>query len=263
MPHPLVTLTTDFGTRDYYAAAIKGAVLEVQPEAQLVDLSHDVPAHDIWAGAFLLLGSCHLFPAGTIHLVVIDPGVGSSRRALIAVTERHMFVGPDNGVLSLALDRQKVVRVVSIENEHYFRRPVSAVFHGRDIFGPVAGRLALGQDPGEFGPEVDSYHRLPVPPVERWGDRLEGRILYIDRFGNVITNVPVEELRRKEIDPHRLRVTVNGRLVHRWCSSYAEGGSELFLLAGSCDLLEIASYRRSAARRLEARRGMKVLVETG
>ncbi len=264
MPGPLITLTTDFGTREYYAAAVKGAVLEMAPDARLVDLSHEIPPHDVWAGAFLLFGACHLFPEGTIHLVVVDPGVGTARRALIAVTERQMFVGPDNGVLALALDRQKVLRVVSIENERYFRRPVSPVFHGRDIFGPVAGMLARGEDPRHFGPEVPSYQRLPVPPVESHGDRLEGCVLYIDRFGNIITNISMQELRRREVDPSRLRVTVNGRVISRWRRSYAEGaGDEPFLLEGSCELLEIALYRRPAARRLEARRGTRVVVEIG
>lgn len=262
MAGPLITLTTDFGTREYYTGAVKGAILAVHPEARLVDLSHDVPAHDIWAGAFVLFGACHLFPPGTIHLAVVDPGVGSARKAVVVVTERQLFVGPDNGVLSLALSRQQVKSVIWVSNERYFRRPVSPVFHGRDIFGPVTGRLAAGIDPRELGPEVESYQQLAVPPVRESAGCLEGRVLHVDRFGNVITNLGADLLQRPELRTERVRVTVNGRTIDRWRRTYAEGGEdELFLLVGSCDLLEIAGYCKPAARLLDARRGTKVVLE--
>lgn len=258
-----MTLTTDFGVGDYYAGALKGAVLESCPRARLVDLSHEVPAHDVWAGSLILRGACHTFPEGTVHLAVVDPGVGTSRKALVVVTRRHFFVGPDNGLLAPAVARESVLRVISVENDRFWRKPVSPVFHGRDVFGPVAGWLAAGTDPAEMGPVQEGFRQLPMPKVSRTGNRIEATVLFVDRFGNIITNLGAELLAELGVDPGRLRATVNGRTVSGWRTCYGLPGPELpFLLMGSCDFLEIAANRRSAAHLLGVERGMQVVVET-
>lgn len=261
---PLITFISDFGTREYYVGAVKGAILSVCPTARIIDVSHEVASHDLVEGAFTLACACSAYPPRTIHLVVVDPGVGSSRRGLIVLTESHIFVGPDNGVFSLVCDRETVSRTVSIEAEHYFRRPVSPTFHARDIFGPVAAWIARGIDLSKFGPDIKDYVRLAFPPVQKVAERrLEGIVLHIDKFGNVITSLSpgdLLELFGKDLPVGRF--LINEREVTQHCRFYSEGAEqELFSLVGSSGYFEIASYRKPAARLLEARRGMKVHLE--
>ncbi len=257
---PIVTFTSDFGTREYYVAAVKGVILEGCPEAEIVDISHEVRSHDLLEGAFTLACAYDCFPVRTIHLVVVDPGVGSSRKALVAEGPRHTFVAPDNGVLSLVYERGDVNRVYSIEAEHYFRRPVCPTFHGRDVFAPVVSQLARGIDGDRFGPEVADYVRLNLPPVRRQDGLLEGIVLHIDKFGNLITSIRPEDLGVEgESGARPAEVTVNGRSVSRQVRYFSEGeGEELVYLVGSTGRYEIAAPRKSAAQVLEARRGAKV-----
>ncbi len=255
-----ITFTSDFGTREYYVGAVKGVLLETNPEARVIDISHDIPSHDILAGAFTLAGCYSFFPSGTVHLVVVDPGVGSTRRALVATSERYQFVAPDNGVLSLVCLREPVTRVVSVEADHYFRQPVCPTFHGRDVFAPVAGSLAKGIDPGKFGPEVDDFRRLGLPPPTELEDGgLEGFVLHIDKFGNVITSLTPDDFARRGVDLSSVRLVCGDHTVSRFAHYYAEGeGEELFFLLGSAGHLEIAALKRPASRILAVRRGAKV-----
>jgi S-adenosylmethionine hydrolase len=259
MAQTLLTFTSDFGTREQYVGAVKGVVLSINPDVSLVDLSHEVPSHDVLAGAFTVVGSCPLFPSGTVHLVVVDPGVGSERRGIIASTERHLYVAPDNGVLSLLMEREHVSRVVSIEAEHYYRQPVSATFHARDIFGPVAAYLSKGVDILKFGPEISDYKKLALPARKQLDDgSMEGFILHIDKFGNATTSFTPADLPTEETGGCR-GFRIGDKLVERRVEYYSDGAEqEAFYLTGSSGHVEIAAFKQSAARLLGLRRGMKV-----
>lgn len=264
-PHPIVTFTSDFGTREYYVGAVKGAVLSACPQAHIVDISHDVGAHDLLEGAFTLFGAYSAFPTKTVHLVVIDPGVGSQRRAIIAVTENHFFVAPDNGVLSLVFEREEVSRVVAIQAEHYFSQPVAPTFHGRDIFGPIAGHLARGISAATFGPTVTDFVKLSLPAPRKVGaGEVEGIVLHIDRFGNVITNLSTSGIQAAVGDGTPTRFRAGKASIDRFVTYYAEAGpNELVGLIGSSGFYEIAALKKPAARLLEVKRGSPVRLKVG
>jgi S-adenosylmethionine hydrolase len=188
----VITLTTDFGTRDWFAGTMKGVILRVNPRAVLVDITHDIPAGDIRSAAFALAAACRFFPKRTVHLAVVDPGVGSARGAIAVQTADYFFVGPDNGVLSVSLAAEKIVAIRRLENERYFLHPVSHTFHGRDIFAPMAAHLSRGVAIRKLGPALKTFERLDWPVPRRRGNQIEGEVLYIDRFGNAITNIAGE-----------------------------------------------------------------------
>ena len=261
---PIITFTSDFGRREHYVGAVHGAILSICPRARIVDISHELAPHEILEGAFTLLGAYSCYPAKTVHLAVVDPGVGSKRRGIIVCTDRYRLVGPDNGIFSLIYQREKVGKVVSIEREAYFRKPVSPTFHGRDIFGPVAAWLACGTEVGEFGPEVQDYQRIELSSPRKIGKtRLEGAILWIDRFGNAITNISPEDIRSLLPGGTRPRsFFVGGQEITTHYRYYAEAeGDELFALLGSSGYYEIAARGKSAARLLNLVGGAKVEVE--
>ncbi|HSW49811.1 MAG TPA: SAM-dependent chlorinase/fluorinase [Bryobacteraceae bacterium] len=247
MRQPIVTLTTDFGLSDHFVGAMKGVILSLEPRARIVDISHTVTPYSIAEAAFVLWQAYACFPRGTVHVVVVDPGVGSARRALLVEAAGQYFLAPDNGVLSMILAREKH-KVRAITAERYFRRPVSRTFHGRDIFAPVAAHLARGVAPARFGRLISDYARgefaKPVPAGESgW----KGTVLKADRFGNLITNFPSEGhagLRTGEFEMRAGR-----RRITRCVSSYSEGRrGELIVIAGSSELLEIAVNQGSAAK---------------
>ncbi len=188
MKEPIITLLSDFGTVDGFVGAMKGVILSLAPGARIIDLSHDIPAQDIRGGAWALREAAPLFPVGTIHVTVVDPGVGTERRPLLLESGGQSFIGPDNGVLTLAA--REDCRAWSLEDAQYFRPQVSATFHGRDIFAPVAGHLAAGKDPSVFGPEIERWRRLPLPEPVVGQSKIEGQVIHVDRFGNLITNIP-------------------------------------------------------------------------
>ncbi len=260
MGRSVITFTSDFGTREHYVGAVKGVLLSTNPSAEVLDLSHEVPSHDVLAGAFTVVGSCPLFPSGTVHLVVVDPGVGSERRGIIASTERHQYVAPDNGVLSLLMERETVSRVVAIEAEHYYRRPLSATFHARDIFAPVAANLSKGVDILKFGPEISDYKRLVLPSQQRLDDgSIEGFILHIDKFGNATTSFTPADLTDGNEAGKPTGFRVGETTVERRAEYYSDGGDDgVFYLIGSSGYVEIAAFKQSAARILGLRRGMKI-----
>jgi len=269
-PPPIITLTTDFGLQDPYVAAMKGAILAINPAARLVDVSHAIRPQAIEQAVFVLAAAWPYFPQGTIHVAVVDPAVGSRRRALALRTVAATFVGPDNGVLSAALpddvraaasDSPAAVplpagcRAVSLTNERYFRSPVSSTFHGRDIFGPVAAHLSLGVPLEDLGDPVERIVALPPFRARRQPDgSLHGRVLHIDAFGNLITDVRVEDL------PSRGAITeVAGRTVEGVSATY-EPGADLRAVTGSSGYLEIAAPGGSAAAVLKAGLGEAVVV---
>jgi len=185
----VITFTTDFGTSDWFVGVMKGVALGIAPRARLVDITHDIRPGDVRGGAFALMAVCRYFPAGTVHVAVVDPGVGSQRRAIAVQTQHAFFVGPDNGVLSWALNREKVESIRQIENTTYFLKPLSRTFHGRDVFAPVAAHLQRGVSLKSLGRELHDYCRIPWPDPKVGPGQLRGEIVYVDRFGNGITNL--------------------------------------------------------------------------
>jgi S-adenosylmethionine hydrolase len=229
----IVTLTTDFGTADWFVGSMKGVILGINPQVSIVDITHEVPPRDVWAAAFALAASCKCFPRLTVHCAVVDPGVGSQRGAIVVRTADYFFVGPDNGVLSFALAQEKVLEVRRLDNDVYFRKPVSNTFHGRDIFAPVAARLTQNVPFDSLGEKLNDYVRLDWPQPGLGGavgGVLRGEIIYIDRFGNAITNLDeamVRQVGRTGVPP----VKQDGR-------AGKTGGTPVLLLKGHplCEL---------------------------
>lgn len=191
---PVVALLTDFGLQDHYVGALKGSILAACPEATLVDLTHEVPAHDVAAAALALDAAYTVFPAGTVFVAVVDPGVGSERRPVAVGAGRWLFVGPDNGIFTLVLDAHPQARVHLLANPGLYRLPVSPVFHGRDVFGPAGAHLARGVSLSEVGPRIDDPVRLEMPRPRAVPGGLEGVVIHVDRFGNLVTNLREPDL---------------------------------------------------------------------
>ena len=258
---PIIALLTDFGLRDHYAGTMKGVILGICPDATLVDLSHDVPPHDVLAGALELAAAYKYFPVGTIFLAVIDPGVGSARRGLAAEAGAYRFVGPDNGVLSIAIEEATPRAVVELTDRRYARPTVSRTFEGRDRFAPAAAWLAKGVALTALGRPAGSMARVAPPLPVAVGDRLDGEVVRVDRFGNLISNID-----RKTFDqfvgPSGQGVScVAGHEIPAIVSTYADvGAGELCALFGSTDHLEIAARGSSAAEATGQGRGAPVHV---
>jgi S-adenosyl-L-methionine hydrolase (adenosine-forming) len=260
MSDPLITLTTDFGEESPYVAAMKGVILGINPAARLVALTHQVPPQDVWYTLFFLAGAVPYFPAGTLHVVVVDPGVGSGRAILYVEVEGQRLLVPDNGCwTSLRKPRGPAPRVIRLAKPRYWRRPVSATFHGRDIFAPVAAHLSLGVDPANLGPPVTEWAEASLPRPKLRPDRLAGEVVFVDHFGNLITNIPGKALARFAGSPVRIRAAGHDvpRLIHTY-SDVVPG--ELAALVSSAGTLEVAVYGGSAAKQLQAGVGAGVEV---
>lgn len=264
MDAPLITLTTDFGTRDPFVGIMKGVILEIEPRARIVDLTHEIAPQNVTEAALALEAAYRYFPQWTIHLAVVDPMVGSARRPLLAVTDRQYFLAPDNGLLSLVFEREESVHVRHVTAEHYFLQPMSATFHARDVFAPLAGWLARGIDISVFGEEVEDYVRLDLPRPRRIGKEiLEGQVIHIDRFGNATTSITADALEtflsgRAEKD---CLVALKGQQIAGLSRHYAEREEgTLGAVLGSAGYLEIFTYRGNAAERWGIRPGDEVAV---
>ena len=208
-----ITLLTDFGTADYFVGAMKGAILSINPQAVIVDITHEIPAQDVAAGAFTLLAAFDTFPEGTVHVAVVDPGVGSERRPIVVSAGNHLFVGPDNGIFTYIYERDSSFEAVHITDEKYFRNPVSTTFHGRDIFAPVAAALSTGSDPAALGPQI-------LDPI-RLFKSMEPQIIHIDRFGNLITNITRDQFKEAR------RLLLNGTLISAQRNFFGENVGEI------------------------------------
>jgi S-adenosylmethionine hydrolase len=261
---PVIALLTDFGVRDHYAGTMKGVILGICPDVTLVDISHEVPPHDVLAGALELAASYRYFPVGTIFVAVVDPGVGSPRRGVAADTGDYKFVAPDNGVLSVIVEEHPPKRVVELSDRRYALPTVSRTFEGRDRFAPAAAWLAKGIDLGALGRGAGALHRLdvPKPTVESGSGNLLGEVLRLDRFGNLITNID-----RRTFDAvvgpggHAVEIHAGPHQVQKLVSTYADAAAgEIVALFGSTDHLEIAANGASAAARLDLGRGASVRV---
>lgn len=260
MAGKLITLTTDFGHKDPFVGIMKGVILGIDPEANIIDLTHGIPPQDLMAGALALRYSVPFFPRGAIHVAVVDPGVGTERRPLLIEAEAGFFIGPDNGILSLALEGKEPRRIIELANPTYHLRPTSATFHGRDIFAPAAAYLSLGIPPEDFGPKIKDFAKLPWPRVVKEKGRVRGEIIYTDSFGNLVTNVEERDL--SGLAPQKLTICL-GSLTIRGLSSSYRGDQEgaYAALINSWGLLEIACFKESAARRSGAKIGDRVEIQ--
>ncbi len=260
----IITLTTDFGLNDHFIGAMKGVILEIAPETQIVDISHAVQPFDILDGALTISQAYSYFPSGTVHVVIVDPGVGTARRPVLMTGDRHLFVAPDNGVLSLVYDREERISVRHVTAEHYFLQPRSNTFHARDIFAPVAAYLAKGVDPERFGEEISDYVRFSAPRPKPVDERtLRGVVLKVDRFGNLITNItPPDAPQLFGATPPAFRIVIGNKAqATRICTTYAEGApGEVFGILGSMGFLEVAANRGSAYQLMGAGKGTEVNV---
>ena len=253
----VITLLTDFGTADYFVGAVKGAILSVNPQAVIVDLTHEIPPQDIAAGAFTLLAAYKTFPAGTVHVGVVDPGVGSTRRPVIVSANEQFFVGPDNGLFTYIYDREPSHRVFHVTAEKYFRPDPSSTFHGRDVFAPVAAAVSNGVKPRKFGPKITDAVRLPIPlePERLKNGNVRARIIHIDRFGNCVTNIT-----RDLVKPNASLV-INRKTIREFQNFYGEGSENIpFAIWGSAGFLEISVTGGSAASILKVRRDDEVVL---
>jgi S-adenosylmethionine hydrolase len=250
----VVTFTTDFGLNEPFVGIMHGVVLNTNPEVSVVDISHGVASYDLLDGAWTIAQAYCFFPPRTVHVVVVDPGVGSARRPIVVETSDYIFVAPDNGVLSLVEARESKFSVRHVTAERYFLQPASQTFHGRDIFAPLAGWLSKGVTPAELGPEISDYVRLTLPEVKRITEnRLHGAVLKVDKFGNLITNFSERDVPQMFAPATpQFSLTIAGRTVTGLCRSYAEGEEgELFAIVGSSGFLEVAARQASAAEKLE------------
>jgi len=257
----IITLTTDFGLADHYVGAMKGVILSLAPAATIVDITHYIAPQDLFHGAVILANTVDYFPSGSIHVVVVDPGVGGGRRVLLIECRDQLILVPDNGVATLVLEACPPRRVTAVTETRFFRSPVSRTFHGRDIFAPVAAHLATGVAPAAFGPAMDDPVRLDWPRPRVRPDCVEGEVLYADHFGNLVTNIDASAA-------VSLGEAIRVRIAERTCpfvGTYADAPAEaLVALVGSSDLIEVSQVNGSALKALGAGPGTLVtLVPTG
>ena len=257
---PVIALLTDFGTADHYAGTMKGVILGICPDVTLVDITHDIPPHDVMAGALELAAAYKYFPAGTIFVAVVDPGVGSARRGVAADTGDYRFVAPDNGVLTQVLRETPPKKIVELTERRYARPTVSRTFEGRDRFAPAAAWLAKGTQFPALGRPVADIHRLDIPLAEASPDSVRGVVLRVDRFGNLVTNIDRKAVERLG-QSSAITIDASGQRIARLVATYAElppdGVGALF---GSTDHLELAAPSSSAADKLGLTRGASVTV---
>ena len=251
-----IALLTDFGVRDYFVGAMKGAILTINPNARIVDITHEIEPQNVAAASFTLRACYKNFPVKTIFVAVVDPGVGSNRKAILVETEDYFFIAPDNGLLSFVFDEEKNRLVFELTNEKFFARNIGATFHGRDVFAPAAAHLSKGIAPDSFGERTKNYVRLRENKPHRISnDEIEAEIIHADRFGNLITNLTAADL------PEHFTIKINETTISRRRNFFAEAdANEVFMIIGSAGFLEIAAFRDSAKRLLNAEVGQKIIV---
>ena len=261
MADPIITLTTDFGNSDHLVGAMKGVILNINPAATIVDLNHSVVPYDILDGALSLANAYKYFPSRTIHVVIVDPGVGTDRRPLLVSGEKQFFVAPDNGVLSMIYEREPCT-VRHVTAEHYFLNPISPTFHGRDVFAPTAAWLSKTMQTEAFGDVVTEFVRFTMPKAKTNGQAVKGVVLRVDVFGNLMTNLAAEDIPIGALEGGPVKIAVNGKPVAKFARTFAAGSpGEPIALLGSAGFVEIAVNRGSAARTLGAGRGAEVTLE--
>ena len=261
MSQRIITFTTDFGTSDHFVGTMRGVILNINPQVLIHDICNSVQSYDVLDGALTIAHSYRYFPTDTIHMVIVDPGVGTARRPILVTTEKHKFIAPDNGVLSLVYEREERISVRHITSEHYFLQPTSQTFHGRDVFAAVAGWLSKGVEAAKFGDEITDYVRFASPKVKKVNDHtLKGVVLKVDKFGNLVTNIRQEDAPQltEELPPD-FKIMIGRGEVKRVRSTYAAGAAgEIFGVWGSMGFLEIVANRAVAAQLLQATKGSDV-----
>ena len=259
-PARVITLMTDFGTSDHYVGVMKGVILNINPQVQIVDITHDIPPQDVHGAAFLIDSAHRYFPTGTVHVVVVDPGVGSERRAIACQTETAHFVCPDNGILSHILCREERIHTVAVENSAYFLPQVSNTFHGRDIFAPIAAHLSRGIPIDKLGSPVAQPVQLPVPQPQVTDRAIIGHIIWIDSFGNLVTDISHEILESLE-GRDGVVIHAGSAKIDRLNRSYAESTvGEALAIVGSFNRLEISINQGNAAQTLGMKRGDTITI---
>jgi len=254
-PTRVITLMTDFGTSDHYVGVMKGVILNINPQVEIVDITHTIPPQDVHAAAFLIDSAYRYFPTGTIHVIVVDPGVGSDRRAIVCQTETAYFVCPDNGILTHILREEERIHTVAMENSAYFLPQVSNTFHGRDIFAPVAAHLSRGITIDKMGSPVAQPVQLPIPKPQVTEKAISGGIIWIDSFGNLITNISHEIVKSLE-GRNGVVICAGSAKIDHVNRSYAESAvGEALAIVGSFNRLEISINQGNAAQTLGLRRG--------
>jgi len=262
MPAPIITFTSDFGLSDWFVGVVHGVIHGVCPVARVVDLTHDIPPGHVARAAFVLEASARDFPAGTVHLAVVDPGVGTDRRALVVAARGQWFVGPDNGLLEWAF-ADPAAETHAVTETRFFREPVSRTFHARDVFAPVAARLACGEEVASFGPRVADPVRLDRALPRRVEGRLVGRVMFVDHFGNALTNLTAQDLAAAfpGVAEARLEVTVGNRVFRGLARAYGDARpGTLIAILGSSGRIEIAQVSGDASSRLGLGEGDEVAV---
>ena len=255
----LITLTSDFGLKDPFVGIMKGVIAKINPGATVVDLTHGIPPQNVLAAAMILRNATEYFPRGTIHVAVVDPGVGSTRRAVLLETTEAYFIGPDNGIFSFVCAEGQAKRMIHLSNPRYYLQPTSTTFHGRDIFAPVAAYLCLGVAPDAFGEAVNDCVRISWPSIVRSARSVAGEIVYIDGFGNLFSNIREQDL--TELDHRSMTVALGALTIQGLARNYAAVQKRQPLaLINSWGLLEIAANQDSAARLFHAGIGDKVYV---
>lgn len=253
----VIALLTDFGTKDYFVGALKGMILTINPHARIIDITHEIEPQNIKSAAFTLRACCRNFPAKTIFMAVVDPGVGSARRALLVETGEYFFIAPDNGLLGFVFDDAPDFRVFELTNEAFFASDISATFHGRDVFAPAAAHLSTGVEPSRFGALTSDFIKFEEAKPRRISDaEIEAEILEIDCFGNLITNLKREDL------PAEFALEIGARRIEKLQNYFAESAqSEIFMIFGSAGFLEVVAFQDSAKNLLQAEIGQKIKVK--
>lgn len=261
MADPIITLTTDFGTSDHLVGAMKGVILNINPAARIVDINHSVVPFDILDGALSIANAYRYFPSRTIHVIIVDPGVGTERRPILVSGEKQFFVAPDNGVLSTIYERESCT-VRHVTAEHYFLNPVSPTFHGRDIFAPTAAWLSKAFQTEAFGEVITDFVRFTMPKTKSAGQMVKGVVLRVDVFGNLMTNLMAEDIPIGALGGGEIKIAVNGKQVLKFAQTFAAGNpGEPIAVLGSAGYVEIAVNRGSAARTLGVNRGAEVTLD--
>jgi S-adenosylmethionine hydrolase len=264
LTNPIITLTTDYGTNDHLVGVLKGVILRINPDVQIVDITHGVTPFDLLDGATVIANAYPFFPPRTIHVVVVDPGVGTERRPLIVSGQNQYFLAPDNGVLSGVFEKEQNFLVRHLTAEHYFLHPVSKTFHGRDVFAPVAGWLSKNWQPGSMGEEITDFKRFALPRPKEADGQLKGVVLKVDSFGNLITNFRGEDLPAAAIEKGAINLQVGTHAISKLVPTFANGNAgEAIAYVGSSGNLEIGVNKGSASKTLGVGRGAPVLLNKG
>ena len=264
MANPIITLTTDYGTNDHLVGVLKGVILKINPDVTIVDITHAVTPYDLLDGALAIASAYPYFPPRTIHVVIVDPGVGTERRPLLVSGQNQYFIAPDNGVLSGVFEKEQNFLVRHLTSEHYFLHPVSRTFHGRDIFAPVAGWLSKHWQPGSMGEDITDFKRFALPRPKEAEGFLKGVVLKVDSFGNLITNFRAEDLPAEALEKGAVNFQVGTHAVGRLVPTFAVGNAgEPVAYVGSSGYVEVAVNKGSASKTLGIGRGTPVVLAKG